>query len=32
MAIAIGIAWLVLMCVGVPIAFVLGASATVGNR
>ncbi len=30
MAIAIGIAWLVLMCVGVPIAFVLGASATVG--
>src|SRR6267154_5008652 len=30
MAIAIGIAWLAFMCVGVPIAFVLGASAMVG--
>jgi tripartite ATP-independent transporter DctM subunit len=30
MAIAIGIAWLVLMFFGVPIAFVLGAAATVG--
>ena len=30
MAIAIGIAWLVFICLGVPIAFVLGASAMVG--
>src|ERR1700681_340686 len=30
MAIAIGIAWLLFMYVGVPIAFVLGASAMVG--
>ena len=30
MAIAIGIAWLAFMFLGVPIAFVLGASATVG--
>jgi tripartite ATP-independent transporter DctM subunit len=30
MAIAIGIAWLLFICVGVPIAFVLGASAMVG--
>jgi C4-dicarboxylate transporter DctM subunit len=29
-AIAIGIAWLVFICLGVPIAFVLGASAMVG--
>jgi C4-dicarboxylate transporter DctM subunit len=30
MAIAIGIAWLIFICIGVPIAFVLGASAMVG--
>ena len=30
MAVAIGIAWLIFMYVGVPIAFVLGASAMVG--
>ena len=30
MAIAIGIAWLVFMCLGVPIAIVLGASAMIG--
>src|SRR6266852_4862025 len=30
MAIAIGIAWLIFICLGVPIAFVLGASAMVG--
>src|SRR5580704_885879 len=30
MAIAIGIAWLVFMCLGVPIAIVLGSSAMIG--
>src|ERR1700730_17676570 len=30
MAVAIGVAWLIFICLGVPIAFVLGASAMVG--